>query len=283
VEFGRRGVGLLVVRWLSGALLLGAAALKAHGLATDPLAQDSPTLSPRLLIATIEVEILLGLWLLSGWAPRAARLASISFFVILAASSLYLALQGQTSCGCFGRVTVNPWLTFALDTAMAGALALLRPDPRPAIVTGRWVRAALPTVLGTLLLLMLISGVFLLTVDDAGAALARLRGEPITVEPSISWVGEKPAREQETFTIRLTNYESTPVRIYGGTADCGCVTTGDLPVTLPPHESRVIRVTVKFKGRPGLFQRRFLLYADDRNQPTVLARIAGRVVPASRP
>jgi hypothetical protein len=246
------------VRCLSGALLLGAAGLKAYALATDPFAQDSPLLSPRLLIATIQVETLLGLWLVSGWAPRAARLAGIGFFLILAGSSLYLALEGQPSCGCLGRVTVSPWLTFALDTAVVAALLLLRPAPGFAIPTGGLLRASWPIALGTMLILVLTAGLFLLAVEDPEAALARLRGEPITVEPSRSWVGERPAWEEETFTILLRNHGNARVRIYGGTADCACIVTRDLPVTVPPHESRPISVQVMFKGPPGLFQRRFL-------------------------
>lgn len=67
-----------------GVFLLIAAGLKAYGLAFDPLSQDSFLASPRLLIATIGVEILLGLWLLSGWSARAAWVAALGFFGILA-------------------------------------------------------------------------------------------------------------------------------------------------------------------------------------------------------
>jgi hypothetical protein len=36
--------------------------------------------------------------------------------------SLYLALAGQRSCGCFGRMTVSPWLTLIFDIAAMAAL-----------------------------------------------------------------------------------------------------------------------------------------------------------------
>jgi hypothetical protein len=67
------------------------------------------------VIASIELEITLGVWLLSGWFQRGAWLGALGFFGVLAGVSLYLALIGQRSCGCFGRVPVNPWLTFTLD------------------------------------------------------------------------------------------------------------------------------------------------------------------------
>jgi hypothetical protein len=65
------------VRFLIGGLLLTAAALKGEGLTLGALAQDSFLSTPRLQIATIQVEILLGLWLLSGQAMRMARVAAI--------------------------------------------------------------------------------------------------------------------------------------------------------------------------------------------------------------
>jgi hypothetical protein len=106
------GKAFRILSLVLGIFLLSAAALKAQGLVTDPLAQDSFLASPRLLVATIEIESILGLWLLSGWWPRASWAATLVFFGILAGTSFYLGWAGQSSCGCFGRVRVSPWLTF---------------------------------------------------------------------------------------------------------------------------------------------------------------------------
>jgi len=59
-----------------GLFLLVTAGLKIHGLYTDPYSEESILLTPRLLVAVIEVEIVLGLWLLSGLVPRAAWCSS---------------------------------------------------------------------------------------------------------------------------------------------------------------------------------------------------------------
>jgi hypothetical protein len=67
------------VRRVLGAFLLVAAGLKAHGLALDPLAEDSFLASPRLQVATIEVETVLGLWLLAGRWARMAWAAALGF------------------------------------------------------------------------------------------------------------------------------------------------------------------------------------------------------------
>src|SRR6266404_4121407 len=148
----------LIVRWSLGLLLLAAAGLKAHELLNDPLFEDSFFSSPRLQIVTIEAEIVLGLWLLSCWFVRAAWATAVIFFAVLASASLYLALDGQPSCGCFGQVTVSPWATFAFDAIIVTALlAWHLPQSFQLDAPGR-MRGVLPTALGTTVILAL-SGV----------------------------------------------------------------------------------------------------------------------------
>jgi hypothetical protein len=103
-----------------GLLLLLTALLKAQGSDEGALGQNTILFSPRLRFAVMEAEALLGLWLLSGWAKRAAWFFAVAFFLVVAGFSLYLGLMGQSSCGCFGRIHVSPWNAFALDVACLG-------------------------------------------------------------------------------------------------------------------------------------------------------------------
>lgn len=103
-----RSNGFLILSRLLGGLLLLAAALKIHGLAVDPLSQDGLIFSPWLHIVIIETELLLGLWLFSRLAVKPAWFMAVCMFVLLTAISLYQVLTGQASCGCFGKVHVNP-------------------------------------------------------------------------------------------------------------------------------------------------------------------------------
>jgi len=264
-----------------GIFLLTTAALKAHGLTIDPLAQDSFLSSPRLLVATIEIEIIVGLWLLSGWWPRVAWLITLTFFAVLAGVSLYLALARQTSCGCFGEIPVNPWLTFALDLTIIGALLLARPMDSLELPS----LASLPALLkiggGSAGLLALFSGFFLVAFDNPIKALARLRGEPIAVVPSISQLGDGIHGEIRSFSVQLTNYTEGPICIIGGTANCSCIATDDLPLCVGAGETRSLNVRLVFRGSPGRFVHHFILYTDSREQPVVIARITGRVSEAS--
>jgi hypothetical protein len=261
-----------------GLFLLAAAGLKAYGLTLDPVDPDSFFASPRLLLATVEIEVLLGLWLLSGWALRASWVAALGFFGILTCVSLYSALIGQESCGCFGRVPVNPWFTFVLDGASCATLGYFRPSGKSDLAGFVWRSGALKIHAGTGGLLVLVGSVFLAAFDSPMETLARLRGESITIAPVVTQLGEGKRGDTQTFSVRLTNHSNKQVHIVGGTTRCACTATEDLPITLEPGESQSIDVHVKFVGSTGAFQHRFVLMTDDAAQGVVVARFAGRVL-----
>src|SRR5262249_28731315 len=151
-----------VVRLPLGVLLLTAAGLKAHSLLTGANVYESLVPSPHLQIATIEMETLLGLWLLSGWAVRPAWAVALGVVGIMAAVSLSLALDGQASCGCFGKVEVHPWWTFGLDLAAVVALLIGRPGAEAgARPLPGWGREVLRTAGGALGFVVGIGGAFL--------------------------------------------------------------------------------------------------------------------------
>jgi hypothetical protein len=259
-----------------GTVLLATAGLKIHGLVTDPYSQESILFTPRMLVAVIEVE-LLGLWLLSGWATRAAWVAALVFFGLLSAASLYLALEGQRSCGCFGRVEVSPWTTLGLDIAAVVALVVWRPALRQATTAIGSMPYALKTALSASVLVAVAGGAFLLLTDDPARALAQLRGETLSVDPPVTDVGEGPAGEQRTFAVQLVNHTDHTVRVVGGTTTCQCIATNDLPISIAPHHSEPMTVQIRFRGSPGRFQHRFLLYTDSEDKRWLTARFAGRV------
>jgi hypothetical protein len=114
-------------------------------------------------------------------------------------------------------------------------------------------------------------------------ALLHARGEWIAVEPSVSYVGDNSTDDQRVFNIQVSNHRDRSITILGGTATCPCMATNDLPITVPAKESRTIAVQINFPRRPGRFNRSFLLYTDDKSQPTVTAWFAGRVIAAPSP
>jgi hypothetical protein len=59
-------------RWATPLVLLVAAVLKAHQLATEPVFGASLLESRWLLVAVVQYELFLAFWLLSGLFPRTA-------------------------------------------------------------------------------------------------------------------------------------------------------------------------------------------------------------------
>src|SRR5947209_6362476 len=125
VSFRRSGHS--AVSGLLGLLLIAAAVLKAHEQAGAWAAASDFSAGRWLSLGALGVELVLGFWLLTGLYPRLARWLAGTAFVVFLAVSLTRAAAGETSCGCFGRVPVNPWITAGLDAVAVVALLLVRP------------------------------------------------------------------------------------------------------------------------------------------------------------
>lgn len=120
-----------IVMKLLAALLLIAAILKGYQLLTEPAANNDIWSYRPFLILAVEFELALGIWLLSGLFKKAAWLTTLTCFSLFSFITLYKALSGAESCGCFGSVHVNSWITlFAIDLPAVIALALFRPKNR---------------------------------------------------------------------------------------------------------------------------------------------------------
>ena len=111
-----------------GLLLLTAAAFKGYQLLTEPVTNGDIWSYRPYLVLVVECELALGLWLLSGLFPRAAWAAALVCFSFFSFVTLYKAVTGASSCGCFGSVHVDPWITLTLiDLPAVLALGLFRP------------------------------------------------------------------------------------------------------------------------------------------------------------
>ena len=123
-------------RFVVAAILLLAAGLKAHQLGTAPLppvVQDSvftpllELLNDRYFQMTVVVgEILFSLVLIAGLFMQYTWLLSLLGFSVFTLVSLMKGLSGETSCGCFGTVTVNPWITMVFDLVIVACLLVFR-------------------------------------------------------------------------------------------------------------------------------------------------------------
>ena len=129
-----------VVMYIAGAVLVIAAVLKIHQLLTEPIISKGFWESWAFFVIQIPLELGLGIWLLSGLFRKAAWLIAVLSFALFIVVTLHQGLTGVTSCGCFGKVVVNPWITlFFIDAPIFLLLLVffprgqkLLPPPWPA-------------------------------------------------------------------------------------------------------------------------------------------------------
>lgn len=91
-----------------------------------------------------------------------------------------MALAGESSCGCFGRVRTSPWLTLSFDLAAVGALLRFPPveADHPSTVKSSPFR-----------LVGLLTFALWVSVPWAIAA-ATIHGDEVVLEPQ-TWVGKR--------------------------------------------------------------------------------------------
>lgn len=278
--FGRRRNDLGRAAFLfCGLLLLAAAALKLIGWNVAPFAQYGWLLTPTVQTTAVAWEVILGGWLLLSLVAQASKpvsslpwLFAVLTFAAFAAVSGYLGLIGQANCGCFGLIQASPWAAFAMDLAALVLLAL----GRPAKVVGT-LRVPLGLI-GVAIVLATLAGVGTLAFGSLDAAIAKLRGEPLSVSPALLDFGHGKPGESLTTSVTVRNYTTDPVRLIGGTSDCSCLVTQDLPVTIPPGESVSIAVRLKVPGgTPGHLTRRVEVFTDCPGRRTLMLTATCRV------
>lgn len=116
-----------VLSVILGLVLLVAAALKGHELATEELLENSLLSSRWFLMLAVEWEIAFALWLLGGFSrfyPRTTCWIALLYFFALFVVATDSVLKGRPTCPCFGRAIVPPWIAAAFDLAALFLLAL---------------------------------------------------------------------------------------------------------------------------------------------------------------
>jgi hypothetical protein len=116
-----------------GLILIVAAGLKTHQLATEELREQTFLTSRTFLTLLVLYETALTVGLLSGLAPGLLRWLAIVTFAVFFEVSLYQGVMKYGGCGCLGKVHVSPWVMLAVDSLVLIALVLWKP-PTP---TGR--------------------------------------------------------------------------------------------------------------------------------------------------
>jgi len=118
----------IIVMTVTGLTLIVASLLKAHQVLTEPIISKGFWESWLFFVIQIPLELGLGIWLVSGLFRKAGWLIAVLAFGAFIVVTLHKGLIGAASCGCFGRVHVNPWITLCVvDIPLFLALLIFRP------------------------------------------------------------------------------------------------------------------------------------------------------------
>jgi hypothetical protein len=255
-------------------MLLTSAVAKLSGSPVTPYPQHGWLTHPTARLLVVEWECVLGVWLLSGVGRTAAWAAAGATFAAFAWVSAATGLAGQASCGCFGAVPTSPWVVFGLDLVVLVSLLIVRP-PLGA------VRAGLPRLLSV----RATAAAALVAAALLGVASSRvgdrvrvgLHGGVVTVEQAVVEFGTHRPGEARFAPVTLTNHSDRPVRLVGGTIDCFCDVTPDLPLRLEPGERGTFRVRVNPSSGSGLYQRPVHVWTDHPAAPVLWLTLSGRL------
>ena len=141
-----------IVMTVAGAFLIVAAALKTSQLLTEPILSKGFWESWAFFVFQIPLEFGLGIWLVCGLFRKAAWLLGTIAFCGFIFVTGYKAFGGAASCGCFGTVHVNPWITLlTIDIPLFVLLVIFRPKgekllPPPWPSAKHFFGVAIPTV-----------------------------------------------------------------------------------------------------------------------------------------
>jgi hypothetical protein len=244
------------------------------GVDTDnPLAQLLS--SDWLHYATIQYEIVLGFWLMSGVNRPAAWVVGVATFAVFSLLTFWSGWVGRASCGCFGDIHVSPWYAFALDIA---ALAALVGVARPARAERAVALSGSAAFAGGVGFVAAAWTAVALGFGSTNLALAALRGEPAAATASTLDFGSVAAGDSVTQSATIYNTSADQLWIVGGTADCSCTTLNDLPVMVPPGESRAVSIRVRFPAEPGRVERRCTLWTNSPTRDVIELTLHGRCV-----
>ena len=125
------------VEWILAVVLLFAAGMKADSFLVNPTytAIGMPG-GKTFLAALIEIELVLGIWLLVGGFLLARFFCTLGCFLLFAVFALNEAIHSAPTCGCFGNVTAPPAITASFDSIACAGLWLTR--PRSVARSDRW-------------------------------------------------------------------------------------------------------------------------------------------------
>ncbi len=272
-------------------ILLLAAGLKLLSVIVLPSSLQQVSNQALLDYVLITLQLGIAFWLLSGLRAVSAARVTVTCFTIFAGISLYRAITGHESCGCFGQFRVNPWITATLDLAIVTGFLLVTPvqSTMDLRVHRRYGMAALTVAAVGIAALWLLIGVRTEVLGEEGD-LGRA-GSIVILEPE-KWRGKFfPLHRHIDVRPELTTGNCTVFLYHHDCPDClralpkleqraregKRVALIEVPPYAKPHADPVRRDTACLRGKLSAEREWFV------ETPVVIELSEGRVVSVSTP
>jgi uncharacterized membrane protein YphA (DoxX/SURF4 family) len=266
--------GWSVLRFVLATVLFAAALLKAYQLATVPTLSEGLLHSRWLNIFVVEFELLFGIWLLLDLLPKWTWLATATLFLLFALVSFYKALSGETSCGCFGIIEVNPWLTAVFDLIIVGLLSVFRPLKDVVSETAAVLK---PQLYPLVIVWLLVAVSILWTMLQNDRAFRFLADTAHDTKPRPMHVGgllcenvvwnfgsiDSVGTSRISHEFTLHNESKEPVTIKNVQSACGCMVAQNYDKELAPGSSTKLKVDVQLPSTPGPFNKNLAVQVGD--------------------
>ena len=265
-----------LIRSVFSFFLLVAAFLKFRDFGTPNALYD---IAPSLEFGLIQLEVLIALWLLSGWKTVEAWLCTFCLFAAFAGASLAMVVQKKATCGCFGSVDFNPAWVFVIDIVAISALLLVGRienhrvvDPSPDGLMIRLKQRIWSLTIGVSLIAATIGFVGTYFNTEVGSWYARnlpiaLTGQELVTEPSVVAASPGVEGEWQTLSFAVVNRGKESVRLIGAEQNCKCRAIKSLPVVVPAGGQVDIDVDVKLGSKSS-----FALLTSSQRQTRLVCR-----------
>jgi hypothetical protein len=224
-------------------------------------------MAAKVWVLAVLLELFLGIVLITGigWG-RVAWCVGMGLFAAFATISGTLAWQGESTCGCFGRLAIQPWRAMMIDGCAVVLLLAARQSAPHVVHAGRCSSLAAWCGMVGLLVLPAIPAAWLCA--NYGESL--VVSNPVAARPGSpgTWV---------PFQVEVRNRGAGRARIYGAPASRHVRLATALPLVIEPNGVQEIDFQLFCGGSRGLFSTWLHLVTDVAGQREITIYVRGRV------
>ena len=262
----------LTSRWLVGLVLILAGVGKLS-VQQPILAAGVWVLPAFAATAWGVVELLLGCVVLSFRPYRWLPVFLAALFGVFAAMLLTQAWHGVTQCQCLGGGTPI-WGMIGLDVVILLGVIVTRQHWSQPIGPFAGLRGDLMKHSWYAIPLLLV--ISMMVFGSPAAVVEYLAGRSVVSPGKEQFAGSVTVGQRVSRTFSLKNVSNRPVRVVGAKTSCRCIGTQDLPLELPPGQSRSLRIDLVASEAAGV-QREFAQLVLDDSSPALVLGVTALV------